>query len=124
MDARTLTLQCGRYAWVVEADLKKGFETIDPDGMGRMVAERMDDGALRRLMRQGLKAGVRDTDGQVLHPATGTPQGGAGSPVLAKVVLHSVLEVGLAKVVKRHGRGEACLMRYADDCAPGNVHMR
>jgi RNA-directed DNA polymerase len=38
------------------------------------------------------------------------------SPVLAKVFLHSVLDIGVAKVVKRHCRGAACLRRYADDC--------
>lgn len=38
------------------------------------------------------------------------------SPVLAHVCLHSVLDRWFAKVVKRPWRGEACLMRYADDC--------
>jgi RNA-directed DNA polymerase len=61
---------------VVEADIKKFFDTIDHDWMVRMLAERIDDGALLRLMRKWLKAGVLDTDGTVLHPATGTPQGG------------------------------------------------
>ena len=41
-----------------------------------MLAERIDDGAVLRLMRKWLKAGVLDTDGTVLHPVTGTPQGG------------------------------------------------
>ena len=40
-----------------------------------MLAERIDDGALLRLLRKWLKAGVLDTDGTVLHPVTGTPQG-------------------------------------------------
>ena len=52
------------------------FDTIDHDWMVRMVAERIDDGALLRFIRKWLKAGVLDTDGMVLHPATGTPQGG------------------------------------------------
>ena len=83
--------------------------------MVRRWTERMDDGALRRLMRQGRKAGGLDTEGTVRHPVTGTPQGGTGSPVLTKVCLHSVLDIGFAKGVKRHWRGEACRMRYADD---------
>jgi RNA-directed DNA polymerase len=86
--------------------------------MVRMFAERIDDGALLRLIRKWLKAGVLDTDGQVLHPVTGTPQGGTVSPVLANVFLHYVLDIWFEKVVKRHCRGEACRMRYADDCAP------
>jgi RNA-directed DNA polymerase len=118
VDTLTIKLQFGRYAWVVEADIKKFFDTIDHDWMVRMVAERIDDGALLRLIRKWLKAGVLDTDGQVLHPVTGTPQGGTVSPVLANVFLHYVLDVWFEKVVKRHCRGEACLIRYADDGAP------
>jgi RNA-directed DNA polymerase len=116
VDTRTIKLQFGRYAWVVEADITQFFDTIDHDWMGRMLAERIDDGALLRLIRKWLKAGVLDTDGQVLHPVTGTPQGGTVSPVLANVFLHYVLDVWFEKVVKRHCRGEACLIRYADDC--------
>ena len=80
-----------------------------------MVAERIDDGALLRFIRKWLKAGVLDTDGLGLHPATGTPQGGTVSPVLATVFLHYVLDLWFEKVVKQHCRGEACLIRYADD---------
>ena len=79
-----------------------------------MLAERIDDGALLRLIRKWLKAGGLDTDGQVLHPVTGTPQGGTVSPVLANVYLHYALDVWFEKVVKRRCRGEACLLRYAD----------
>jgi RNA-directed DNA polymerase len=113
-DTLTIKLQFGRYAWVVEADIKKFFDTIDHDWMVRMLAERIDDGALLRLIRKWLKAGVLDTDGQVLHPVTGTPQGGTVSPRLANVFLPYVRDLWFEKVVKRHCRGEACLIRYAD----------
>jgi len=116
VDTLTITLQFGRYAWVVEADIKTCFDTIDHDWMVRMLEERIDDGALLRLIRKWLKAGVLDTDGPVLHPVPGTPQGGTVSPVLANVFLHYVLDVWVAKVVKQHWRGEACLIRYAEDC--------
>ncbi len=115
MDTLTIKLQCGRYAWVVEADSTKCFDTIDHDGLGRMLAERIDDGALLRLLRKWLKAGGLDTDGQVRHPVTGTPQGGTVSPILTHVFLHDVLDIWCAKVVKPHCRGAACLIRYADD---------
>jgi RNA-directed DNA polymerase len=75
----------------------------------------MDDGARRRLIQQWLKAGVLDTEGQGLHPVTGTPPGGTGSPLLAHGFLHDVLDLWFEKVVKPHGRGEACLIRDADD---------
>jgi RNA-directed DNA polymerase len=115
VDTLTIKLPFGRYAWVVEADIKKFFDTIDPDWLVRMLAERIDDGARLRLIRKGLKAGVLDTDGTVLHPVTGTPQGGTVSPILAKVFRHDALDLWFEKGVKQHCRGEACLIRYADD---------
>jgi retron-type reverse transcriptase len=54
----------------------------------------------------------------VLHPATGTPQGGIVSPILANVYLHYAVDLWFEKVVKPSCRGEACLIRYADDGAP------
>jgi RNA-directed DNA polymerase len=85
--------------------------------MVRMLEERIEDGASLRLIKKWLKARVLDTDGQVLHPATGTPQGGSISPILANVYLHYALDLWFHKVVKPHCRGEACLIHYADDCA-------
>jgi len=111
----TIKLQFGRYHYVVEADIRGYFDTIDHDGLIRMLEERVDDKALVRLVKKWLKAGVLETDGAVLHPATGTPQGGVISPILANVYLHYVLDLWFEKVFKRQCRGEACLIRYADD---------
>jgi RNA-directed DNA polymerase len=116
VDTLPLTLQCGRYAWGVAADLTQCFDTIDQDWMVRIFAERLEEGARLRLLRTWRKAGVLDPDGQGLHPVTGTPHGGTVSPGLANVCLPYVRDIGVAKVVKRPGRGEAWLMRYADDC--------
>jgi retron-type reverse transcriptase len=44
---------------------------------------RIDDRAFLKLIQKWLKAGVLETDGHVVHPETGTPQGGTVSPVLA-----------------------------------------
>jgi retron-type reverse transcriptase len=85
VETLTITRQCGRDAWGGEADITQCFDTIAHDGMVRMVAERIDDGALLRLMRKWWKAGGLDTEGPGLHPVTGTPQGGTVSPSLAKV---------------------------------------
>jgi RNA-directed DNA polymerase len=115
VDKLTIKLQFGRYHVVVEADIKGFFDNIQHDWVIRMLEERLEDGALLRLIRKWLKAGVLDTNGQVLHPATGTPQGGVLSPILANVYLHYALDRWFQKVVKPRGRGEACLIRYADD---------
>ncbi len=115
VDALTIKLQFGRYNWVVEADITGFFDNIDHEWILRMLAERIDDRALIRLIKKWLKAGVLDTDGTVRHPATGSPQGGVVSPILANVYLHYALDLWFEKVVKRHCHGEACLIRYADD---------
>jgi group II intron reverse transcriptase/maturase len=115
VDNLTITLQFGRYNWVVEADITGCFDNIDHEWMIRMLAERIDDRALLRLMQKWLKAGVLDTDGKVLQPVTGTPQGGVVSPILATVYLHYAVDRWFEKVVKPSCRGEACLIRYADD---------
>jgi RNA-directed DNA polymerase len=118
VDRLTIKLQFGRYHCVVEADIKGCFDNIEQDWLIRMLGERSEDGAFLRLIRKWLRAGVLDTDGQVLHPVTGTPQGGILAPILANVYLHDALDRWFHKVVKPGCGGEACPIRYADDCAP------
>lgn len=115
VDGLTIKLQFGRYNFVVEADIQAFFDNLSHDWLIQMLKERIEDGALLRLIRKWLKAGVLDTNGQVLHPVTGTPQGGIISPILANVYLHYALDLWFQKVIKPRSRGEACLIRYADD---------
>ena len=77
---------------------------------------RRDDRPFRGCIRTWLKAGGLETDGQVLHPVTGLPQGGIVSPILAHIDLHHALERWLAEGVQPHCEGQASLCRYADDC--------
>lgn len=115
VDKLTVKLQFGRYNFVVEADIKGFFDTIDHQRLMEMLSLRIADQSLLRLIKKWLKAGVLDTDGKVIHPASGTPQGGIISPLLANVYLHYVLDLWFQEVVKVHMKGEACLIRYADD---------
>ena len=100
---------------MVEADIKGFFDSVDHDWMIRMLAERIDDRAFLGLIRKRLQAGILDTTGAIIHPVTGTPQGGVVSPVLSNVYLHYVLDLWFEKVIKPQCRREACLLRYADD---------
>ena len=124
VDKLTVKLQFGKYNFVVEADIKSFFDNVDHEWMTRMLKERIDDGPFLRLITKWLKAGILEPDGEVIHPVTGTPQGGIVSPILANVYLHYVLDLWFQKVVKKHCRGEACLIRYADDFVCGFQYQK
>jgi hypothetical protein len=80
-----------------------------------MLSLRIADRSLLWLIKKWLKAGVLDTDGMVIHPATGSPQGGIISPMLANVYLHYALDLWFQSVVRANCTGKAFLIRYADD---------
>jgi RNA-directed DNA polymerase len=108
-------LQFGKFGYVVEADVKDYFGSIRHDWLIRMLEERIKDRAFLRLIRKWLKAQILEEDGTILDPATGTPQGGVVSAVLANVYLHYVLDLWFEWKVKKHCRGQAMVVRYADD---------
>jgi group II intron reverse transcriptase/maturase len=111
----TYQLQYGKFGYVVEADIQGFFDNIDHDWLLTMLALRIADKAFLNLIRKWLKAGILEPDGNIIHPDTGTPQGGIVSPVLANVYLHYALDLWFERVVKPHCKGEAILCRFADD---------
>ena len=111
----TYELQFGRYGYVVEADIKGFFDNIDHAWLLRMLEERVDDKPFLRLIETWLKAGILERDGTILHPHSGTPQGGVISPILANLYLHFVLDLWFEKRVKPNCGGQAHIIRFADD---------
>lgn len=108
-------LQWQGHQFVTEADIKGFFDHIQHERMISMLEERIDDGALINLVRKWLRAGILEEDGRVIHPLTGTPQGGVISPVLANIYLHYALDVWFEREFKPRQRGRCCMVRYADD---------
>jgi len=108
-----------RTAWVVEADIRGFFDNIDHDWMMTLLKERVSDKPFLNLIQKWLKAGVLESDGNVVNPATGTPQGGIISPVLANIYLHYALDLWFEKVFRKDCGGRAFLVRYADDFVAG-----
>ena len=100
--------------WVLEADIRKFFDTVDHKVLQEVLRKRVRDGVILRLIGKWLNAGVLE-DGRLAYPEAGTPQGGVISPVLANILLHEVLDAWWVEEVKPRLRGRAHLFRYADD---------
>ena len=125
---QTLRLQIvtKKVSHVLEADIRSYFTRIDHQWLRRMIAHRIADPIILRLVSKWLKAGAL-RDGFFIPAEEGTPQGGPISPVLSNLYLHFTLDLWFEKKFKSQCRGEAYLVRFADDCAPrrreGGVNM-
>jgi len=95
--------------WVVDADIANFFDEIPRDNLVEAVRRRISDRRVVKLVQSWLRAGVV-ARGQLLHPETGTPQGGVASPLLANIYLHQLDQTW----EDQYGHlGE--LTRFADD---------
>jgi RNA-directed DNA polymerase len=104
--------------WVLDADLRDFFGSLDQQWLVRFVEHRIGDKRVVRLIRRWLAAGVLE-DGVWTRSATGTPQGGSVSPVLANVYLHYVIDLWAQRWRKTVARGEVIIVRYLDDFIVG-----
>jgi len=98
--------------WVVDLDLEKFFDRVNHDKLMAVVAHRVADKRMLRLIRAFLTAGVME-NGLVGPVDEGTPQGGPLSPLLSNLVLD--------ELDRELERRKHCFVRYADDC---NIYVR
>jgi len=84
-------LTTNSYEWVVDADIEACFDTIDHTALLGRLRRRIEDKRVLALVKAFLKAGVLTAEGADRETATGTPQGGILSPLLANIAL-SVLD--------------------------------
>lgn len=100
--------------YVVDADIRGFFDNVNHEWMMKFIAHRIEDPNIQRLISRMLKAGIIEA-GIKYDTPQGTPQGGSLSPLLANVYLHYVLDLWFEKIVRRNCKGEAYMVRYADD---------
>ena len=107
-----------RVNWVLDADIRSFFDSVDHEWLLRMVAHRIADPRILRLIGLWLRAGVLES-GEKHETDRGTPQGAGISPLLANIFLHYILDLWAHQWRRRHARGRIVIVRYADDFVMG-----
>jgi RNA-directed DNA polymerase len=108
----------GEVNWILEADIKSYFDSIDRTLLMGMLRERVADTSLLRLVGKCLHVGILDGE-EYSEPDEGTAQGSSLSPLLGNVYLHHVLDQWFERDVLPRMQGKAHLVRYADDFVIG-----
>lgn len=100
--------------YVVDADIKGFFDNVDHKWMMKFLEHRISDKNLLRYIGRFLKTGIME-NGTYHKVEEGTPQGGIISPTLANIYLHYVLDIWFNNFIKKRCKGQAYIVRYADD---------
>jgi group II intron reverse transcriptase/maturase len=108
----------GEVSWILEADIRSFFDSVDRKALIEMLQARVADGSLLRLIGKCLHVGVLD-GAEYTAPDLGTAQGSVLSPLLGNVYLHYALDLWFELEVKPRLRGKAILVRYCDDFVIG-----
>lgn len=123
LDAIWVGITQRKVNWVLEADIKSFYDTINHTWLMEFLERRIADPRMLRLIRKWLRAGVSE-DGEWSRTEVGTPQGSVISPLLSNIYLHYVLDQWVAEWRKNKAIGEVIIVRYADDFVMGFQYRR
>lgn len=118
LDAVTVAIEQRKVSWVLDADIRGFFDTMDHDWIMRFIEHRIADRRVQRHVKKWLNAGVLE-DGVWRQADEGVPQGGSISPLLANIYLHYALDLWVHWWRQHRARGEVVVVRYADDFIVG-----
>ena len=121
LDALAFGIQRKRVNWVLDADFREYFSSLDHQWLERFLEHRIADKRILRLIQKWLAAGVIE-DGAWTAYEEGVPQGASVSPLLGNVYLHYVFDLWAHQWRARHARGDMVIVRFADDAVVGFEH--
>ena len=121
LDALTAGIERKKVNWVLDADIRDFFTSVDRGWLMKFLRHRIADERVLRLIGKWLAAGVMEEG--VWSEGAGTPQGASASPLLANVYLHYVLDLWVEWWRRHRARGDVIIVRFADDFICGFQHQ-
>jgi RNA-directed DNA polymerase len=121
LDALSVGIMRRKVNWVLDADIRGFFDTLDREWLVKFVEHRVADRRIVRLIQKWLNAGVLE-EGKHIDTEMGTIQGGSISPLLANIYLHYVFDLWTKQWRKAKARGDVIVVRFADDFVVGLEH--
>jgi RNA-directed DNA polymerase len=121
LDALAVGLKQKKVNWVLDADIRDFFTSLDHRWLEGFLEHRIADRRVLRLIQKWLRAGVIE-NGNWSATEEGAPQGASASPLLANVYLHYVLDRWVRQWRRRYARGDVIIVRFADDFVAGFEH--
>jgi len=121
LDALSVGITTKKVNWVLDADIRGFFDTLDHGWLVKFVEHRIADRRVVRLIQKWLNAGVLE-DGKRTRSDVGTVQGGSISPLLANLYLHYAFDLWVQRWREKQARGDVVVVRFADDFVVGFEH--
>jgi RNA-directed DNA polymerase len=123
LDALATGTDRRKVNWVLDADIRSFFDTLDHGWLVKFVEHRIADRRVVRLIQKWLKAGVLE-EGRRAPTEMGTVQGGSISPLLANIYLHYVFDLWVQRWRQKQAHGDVVIVRFADDFVVGFEHRQ
>jgi RNA-directed DNA polymerase len=118
LDALVVGISSKKVSWILDADIRSFFDTVNHEWLIRFVEHRIGDPRIVRLIQKWLKVGILE-DGVLSASDRGTGQGSVISPLLANIYLHYVLDLWAERWRRHEATGDMIIVRYADDIVVG-----
>jgi len=121
LDALAVGIGTRKVNWVLDADIRKFYDTLDQGWLVKFIEHRIADRRVVRPIQKWLKAGVLE-EGKRVRSEIGTVQGGSISSLRWNIYRHDTLDLWVQRWRQKQAHGEVIFVRFADDCVAGFEH--